>query len=284
MPVLSALRATALAVAAVTALTLTACSSGSAKPTTPTGASAASASQGTVQRVQLADEIDHAHGLVVTVDGSLLVGTHTGIVKVGSDGSTAKVGRVDDDLMGMTGVPGTGRLITSGHPGQDTRMPNPLGLMSSQDGGLTWTPLSLAGEVDFHALATDGDVITGFDGMRGIRISSDGGKTWTEGAAVAAAALAMTPGAVWATTEDGLQRSTDGGRTFSVVKGAPVLRLLAAGSDHSLWGVDLEGYAWRSKDGTAWERRAAVGQVDAIAVDDHTTAYALTAKQLHLLT
>jgi hypothetical protein len=69
-----------------------------------------------------------------------------------------------------------------------------------------------------------------------------------------------------------------------VVEDAPVLRLLAAGSDASLWGVDLDGYAWRSKDGETWERRGAVGQVDAIGVSDHATAYAITAKQLHVLT
>jgi hypothetical protein len=94
----------------------------------------------------------------------------------------------------------------------------------------------------------------------------------------------MTPGSVWATTEQGLQRSTDDARSFTVVHGAPVLRLLAAGADHSLWGVDLEGYAWRSTDGDAWERRAAVGQVDAIAVADHATAYAITAQRLRILT
>jgi hypothetical protein len=183
----------------------------------------------------------------------------------------------------MTGVPGTGRLISSGHPGASSRMPNPLGLMSSEDGGLSWTALSLVGEVDFHALATDGRLIAGFDGVQGIRVSDDDGRTWTPGASIAAAALAMTPGTVWATTEQGLQRSSDGGRTFSVVKDAPVLRLLARGADDSLWGVDLQGYAWRSTDGAAWERRAAVGQVDAIGVADHATAYAITTEELHVL-
>lgn len=284
MLTLSPLRTTAIAAVAALVVALTACSSSGGEPATPAAGPSQSLANGAVQRVRLVDDIEHAHGLVVADDGSLLVGTHTGIVKVGRDGSTAKVGSVDDDLMGMTGVPGTGRLISSGHPGASSRMPNPLGLMSSEDGGLTWTPLSLVGEVDFHALATDGELIAGFDGMRGIRLSHDGGRTWTPGAPIAAAALAMTPGAVWATTEQGLQRSTDGGQTFGVVKGAPVLRLLAQGSDDSLWGIDLEGYAWRSTDGAAWERRAAVGQVDAIGVADSATAYAITAKQLHTLT
>jgi hypothetical protein len=233
--------------------------------------------------VRLSTELDHAHGLVVTADGTLLAGTHTGVVSIRPNGASARVGTVDDDLMGMTGVPGTKRLISSGHPGPKSRMPNPLGLMSSDDGGASWQPLSLSGQIDFHALATDGRLITGFDGMRGIRLSHDGGRTWTPGAALAAAALAMSPGSVWATTEQGLQRSVDGGKTFTVVGGAPLLRLIAAGSDDSLWGVDLKGYAWRSRDGLTWERRAAVGQIDAIAVADHANAYAITAEQLHIL-
>lgn len=250
----------------------------------PPDAPAPSADGGHVTTVLLADPIEHAHGLVVPGDGTVLVGTHTGVVTVGRDGSTARVGTVDDDLMGMTGVPGTSRLISSGHPGPGSDMPDPLGLMSSSDGGLSWVSQSLAGEIDFHALATDGELIAGFDGVRGIRLSHDGGKTWTDGAVIAAAALAMTPAAMWATTEDGLQRSTDGGQTFSVVPDAPVLRILAAGADGSLWGVDLEGYAWRSKDGSSWTRRAAVGQVEAIGVADYANAYAITAEQLLILT
>lgn len=281
-----------VAVAAVT-MALGACSSEapvrpdaaagqtSVSPSGPASSDVAGAAG--LQRVRLSTELDHAHGLVVTADGTLLAGTHTGVVSIRPNGASARVGTVDDDLMGMTGVPGTKRLISSGHPGPKSRMPNPLGLMSSDDGGASWQPLSLAGQIDFHALATDGRLITGFDGMRGIRLSHDGGRTWTPGAALAAAALAMSRGSVWATTEQGLQRSVDGGKTFTVVGGAPLLRLIAAGSDDSLWGVDLKGYAWRSRDGLTWERRAAVGQIDAIAVADHANAYAITAEQLHIL-
>jgi hypothetical protein len=297
MPARTHLRtATVALLAAAVAVTLTACSTDAS--TRPAGSAAASTSMasptsmataaaastdGGVQRVRLSTPIDHAHGLVVAQDGTLLVGTHTGIMTVGPDGTASRVGRVDDDLMGMTGVPGTGRLISSGHPGASSDMPNPLGLMSSADGGRSWTSMSLAGQVDFHALATDGELIAGFDGVHGILLSRDGGKSWQRGAAIAAAALAMTPGSLWATTEQGLQRSTDGGRSFSVVSEAPLLRLLASASDDSLWAVDLEGFAWRSTDGVAWQRRAAVGQVDAIAAADHETAYAITAKQLHIV-
>lgn len=281
------------------AAALTACSSGnpdqatttvraatSATSSSPSGRSPApSTSSGAagVKQVALSAPVDHAHGLVVREDGSLLVGTHTGVRSVGQDGTAAKVGSGDDDLMGLTGVPGSSRLISSGHPGESSSKPNPLGLMSSKDGGRTWAAKSLAGQVDFHALATDGDLIAGLDGMEGIRTSRDGGTTWTQGAAIAAAALAITLGSVWATTERGLQRSTDNALSFTVVSGAPVLRLIAAGQDGSLWGVDLQGSAWRSRDGLAWQQRGQVGQVDAIAAADHGRAYAITASQLHIL-
>jgi hypothetical protein len=288
---------TATALIAVAAA-LTACSSGNPdRATAPVSAAASSTSSPSgrspapstssgaagVQQVALSAPVDHAHGLVVREDGSLLVGTHTGLRSVGQDGTAAKVGSGDDDLMGLTGVPGSSRLISSGHPGESSSMPNPLGLISSKDGGRTWAAKSLAGQVDFHALATDGDLIAGFDGMQGIRTSRDGGTTWTQGAAIAATALAITPGSVWATTERGLQRSTDNAQSFTVVNGAPVLRLIAAGQDGSLWGVDLQGSAWRSRDGLAWQQRGQVGQVDAIAAAGHSRAYAITASQLHIL-
>lgn len=291
IPVRSA--AAVIAASAAIAISLAACSSGgpdqptsaplTSSPATASASTPVSADAG-VQRVTLSTPIDHAHGLVVSNDGSLLVGTHTGVRSVVTDGKAVRIGTAGDDLMGMTGIPGTERLISSGHPGGGSTLANPLGLMTNKDGGRSWTSTSLAGQADFHALATDGDLVTGFDGVQGIRISRDGGKTWTQGAAIAASALAMTPGSVWATTQQGLQRSTDNGHKFSPVPGTPVLRLVVAGQDHSLWGVDVNGYAWRSRDGASWQRRAQVGQIEAIAAANHAKAYAITDKQLHILT
>lgn len=36
---------------------------------------------------------------------------------------------------------------------------------------------SLAGEVDFHVLTTDGRVLVGHDGTEGLLVSTDGGTT-----------------------------------------------------------------------------------------------------------
>lgn len=249
----------------------------------PSAPSDSGPTEAAVTAIALSPRLDHAHGLLVAADGALLAGTHSGVAAIALDGAVSPVGDGADDLMGMTGIPGTARLASSGHPGAGSDLPNPLGLITSEDGGVTWDAVSLTGEVDFHALATDGTRVVGFDGRAGLLVSDDGGRTFDDGARIAPAALAITPDGVWATTADGVQRSTDGGLTFAVVDGAPLLVLLAAGSDGSLWGVAPDGAAWRSGDGTAWDRRGVVGEVEAIAVADHDRAYAVTADTLYVL-
>src|SRR3546814_12519195 len=64
-------------------------------------------------------------------------------------------------------------LFSSGHPGPSSTAANPLGLRTSNDGGRTWTDSSLAGQVDFHSLVTDGTTLVGFDGARGVTVSKD---------------------------------------------------------------------------------------------------------------
>lgn len=249
--------------------------------TTPTRSGSVPTAE--VPAVALTPALDHLHGLHLGADGTILAGTHTGLVTLGIDGRTSRVGTSDDDFMGLTGVPGTDRLFASGHPGPSSSAPNPLGLIDSADGGRTWTPKSLAGEVDFHALATDGTVLVGFDGTTGLLVSTDAGATWSAGAPLAAAALAVTDDGVWAATADGLQHSTDGARTFTAVPEAPTLVLLSAAGDGSLWGVDTEGVAWRSHTGRTWEQKAVVGPVEALLAVDADTAYAATAHDLYAL-
>ncbi len=236
-----------------------------------------------LKRVGLSTPIPHIHGAVVGADGSVLAGTHEGVRVITPSGQVSAVGP-RDDLMGMTGEPGTTRLISSGHPGQGSRLPNPIGLIRSEDGGQTWTPVSLAGEIDFHALATDGDVIVGFDGVSGLVTSQDGGKTWSKAASMAAMSLAMVGDQVWATTPDGLMHSSDKAATFAALPGAPPLRLISAGGDGSLWGVDGTGMTWRSRDGKAWDKHLQLPEVHAIAVADYTTAYAVSDSSLITLT
>ncbi len=65
----------------------------------------------------------------------------------------------------------------------------------------------------------------------------------------------------------------------------PALTLLAAGPpDNSLWGVDVDGNAWRSRDGQTWQKNSYVGDVEALTAADYDTAYAATAQKLYTLT
>ncbi|GAB88752.1 F510_1955 family glycosylhydrolase [Gordonia rhizosphera] len=262
------------------------CGSESSAPTTSGVATAPGVATGAgdaaAARIALTPALDHVHGLHVDADGTVLAGTHSGLRAIDAAGMTTPVGATDDDLMGFSGAPGTDMLVTSGHPGPSSTDPNPLGLRRSDDGGQTWTNKSLLGEVDFHALATDGTVVVGFDGTTGLRVSTDGGATWSPGATVAAASLALTSTGVWALTPAGLQHSTDQGRSFVTVENAPAL-VMVAGSTEAVWGIGADGFAWRSRDGNSWEKRSFVGTAEALAVAGFDTAYAATAETLFKL-
>jgi hypothetical protein len=254
--------------------TVVACSSPQTPAEEPTFTTAAS--------VTLDAPLTHLHGIHVADGGKLLAGTHTGLFSIDvATGATSRVGDSDDDFMGLAGAPGTGNLVSSGHPGPSSDAANPLGLRASSDGGLTWTTRSQSGETDFHVLATDGRVLIGSDG-RGLQTSADGGSTWTARAEVAVAALTITPSAVWAVTPLGVSRSTDGGRSFSPVSGAPAL-VLISGNVRGLWGVDTGGYAWSSTDGATWDKRAQVGQVQALTSAPDGTGFAASGEVVYTL-
>jgi hypothetical protein len=292
---------TALVAAATVALVVTACGTSepatsaapatgtptpSAPPTpdaTPEPTPTPEPAEPSVQTVALTEPISHVHGLVVDAEGSVRAGTHDGVRAIGTDGTVTAVGP-QDDLMGMTGLPGTMRLVSSGHPGPGSPLPNPVGLIRSDDGGATWESVSLAGQIDFHALAVTEEMIVGFDGVTGLVTSTDGGATWQQGAPMAAVSLAAVGDEVWATTPEGVMHSTDRGASFDPLDDAPLLWQVSAGTDGSLWGVDTDGLAWRSTDGREWTQHQKLPAVEAITALDHATAYALNGSDLLILT
>ncbi len=58
--------------------------------------------------------------------------------------------------MGFT-IVGPDSFLGSGHPGPGDPGPSDVGLIRSDDGGAGWTPVSLSGRSDFHALTAGGD-------------------------------------------------------------------------------------------------------------------------------
>ena len=216
----------------------------------------------------------------------------------GTSDTPAQIAGRAHDAMGFT-VAAPGLLLASGHPDpaeqNDLPLPN-LGLESSIDGAQTWTSISLRGETDFHdldAVPLSGDPsdtstlrVYGYDaGVGTVSISDDSGTTWSSGAALPLRDLAAdptNPDRVFATTADGLAVSTDAGRNFTLVDGAPLLVLIdAAGVEAGggLFGVDPAGTIWR-QDGTSeiWAQAGTTdGVPEALNVVDGATPWILVA-------
>ncbi len=211
--------------------------------------------------------IRHVHGLAVDPydPARLYVATHDGLWTWREpDGWQGRVGPVID-LMGFNPGAAPGEFFSSGHPGPGTRMPNPVGLIRSRDGGRTWEILSLAGEVDFHVLAVSpagGRRVYGFyygDGL--FYRSDDGGRTWSRQRVAALAgpdgrgplqlvAHPADPDTLLAAGESGLLRSADGGRTWeTLLPGAVTAAAFVPRDPQQLLAYELDRGLVRSADG-----------------------------------
>lgn len=84
--------------------------------------------------------IDHVHGIgYVGNDNGLYLATHTGL-KMYRDGEWLETTKNLNDYMGFNAV--DKGFYTSGHPGEDSDLPNPIGIQRSFDGGKTLESLS----------------------------------------------------------------------------------------------------------------------------------------------
>lgn len=229
-------------------------------------------------------DVSHVHGLGVDPSdpSRVLIATHAGLVAY-RDGSLSKVGDLSTDLMGFS-IDAEGQFIASGHPGYDEDGPAALGVIVSTDGGEAWDPVALSGEADFHALDAWSGGVVGFDGAIGaLRISNDGGTSWSQGATdVAAFDLAADETAIVATTEDGPRVSTDGGLSFAAASSAPLLQLVDFAADGRLVGIDPAGEIHASDDLAVWERLGTVssGQVQALTTGPEGDVWVATTEGL----
>jgi hypothetical protein len=209
----------------------------------------------------------HVHGLGVNpADGSLVIATHSGLLAVPEGERRAtRVGAGRQDTMGFT-VVGPDAFLASGHPGPGDELPPALGLIRSDDGGRSWDPVSLLGEVDFHVLRASGRTIYGVDSGTGALLASrDAGETWRRrvppGPLVDLAIDPRDPARLVASSDEGLFASADGGRRWR-----PLARDragLLAWADELLL-VDPAGAVHASADGGRRWRR--VGRVDGLPV------------------
>ena len=116
-------------------------------------------------------------------------------------------------------------MFASGHPGEGQDLPADLGLQQSTDDGVTWTSVSLEGQVDFHRLGVSGRVLLGLSASDGRLLrSTDAGTTWTDLGTPPLYDLAVNPTdaeMVVGTTEQGPVASDDGGKSFTPTGGTP---------------------------------------------------------------
>ncbi|WP_328394043.1 hypothetical protein OHS70_04955 [Streptomyces sp. NBC_00390] len=147
-------------------------------------------------------------------------------------------------------------------------------MIESTDSGKTWRTRSFAGEADFHSLDYAHGTIYRYDSTNALlRVSKDGA-TWVARASLQALDIAVSPDdpdTGFATTADGVAKSTDGGRTFAPGK-QPMMAFLSWVTPEALYGIDDSGTLSRCTDGgSTWAKAGSVpgGQAQALtAVDD----------------
>lgn len=282
-------RLAAVALLIGSAVALGACSSGGTGSTGGGSGSGAVAAGDTLPASEVGEGgpsgLAHVHGVGRNPgDDSLLLATHYGLWRVAGGGSPELVGEYRHDLMGFS-VVGADHFVASGHPNGAPSLPSHLGLIESTDAGETWKSVSLLGEADFHALKASQAHTWGWDSTTGRLMTSSDRRDWDvrakETAIIDFAVSSQSGDTIVASmpvsqTELELRRSTDGGRTFTPVDDAPQLARLAWGAK-ALFGFDLKGGVWSSKDGSKWRRVGTVGELpQAVAATEEELLAATT--------
>ncbi len=216
----------------------------------------------------------HVHGLGVDPgDGALYAATHSGLFRIPDNGTAQRIANRYQDTMGFT-VTGPGRFLGSGHPDprEDDVRPPLLGLIESTDRGQSWQRLSLHGKADFHTLQAAHGRVYGYDSTSGTFMVSGDEENWDRRSELGLRDFAVSPAdpdLVLATTERGLARSDDGGRSWNTVASAGTLAALAWPAAASLYGVTPDGTVAHSADGGAsWSARGNIGgEPEAMTVD-----------------
>ena len=171
-----------------------------------------------------------------------------------------------------------GTMLTSGHPGPNSDLPDPLGLMESKDNGENWESKALLGEVDFHVLTSNESnpnllygviqMETG-DYKTGIYKSTDKGANWVKldstglpedlHGIYTLLSLPTDENVLLAGTNEGVYRSEDGGETWKLADSNRLMTALSVipGSSDLISYSITEGEAGMmiSKDnGATWEK------------------------------
>jgi hypothetical protein len=153
-------------------------------------------------------------------------------------------------------IDGNGDYYASGHPGHGTDLPDPTGLIRSTDRGRTWEALPQETRTRFRSLAAVNSGLVAFDGS--LRLTGNLTDWSAPVPAQTPLALSGSPAApvVLGTSPHGLQRSSDGGRTWTQPSGPPKLTASAFADSATAVGATAAGAIHVSRDtGQSWQHR-----------------------------
>lgn len=267
-PVLRALSAGALVLAVGGLSACAATTAPDASGSRPAGTASSPPSAADEPNAPIA--ITHIHAVARDPKtGELLLATHEGLFRH-VEGELSQNGPIID-LMGFAVGP-DGTFYASGHPGIGVDLPQPVGLITSTDGGRTWQVTSRGGESDFHALTVGPKGVTGFDGT--LRTSTDG-RSWTDRSIAApprALAASPTSGTLLATTVAGLLLSTDDAATWQKLRPPETAMLVAWADEQTIVTATSAGRLATSDDaGTTWTLHPnTIGTADALFAERTT--------------
>lgn len=165
------------------------------------------------------DSVTHIHGVKV-FGKKILMPTHEGLYRYSAANSMEKVRGPIFDVMGLGIYKAT--LYASGHPGPKSNFAEPVGLITSKDGGKSWKQISLRGQVDFHMLEVGKFDMYGVDSGSGqLMHSGDKGKSWKKLGLNKFSDIAprdTKKGAAYALLGASLVQTVDGFATTAVIK------------------------------------------------------------------
>ena len=182
--------------------------------------------------------------------------------------------------MGLAGS--SDLLVASGHPGAGSTLPDPVGLIRSADGGETWETVSLTGEIDFHALAIDGDRVAGSATAGELLYSEDAGASWTTIAQGEFTSLAWFEGQLWIADGSTLSTWVPGDAAPAAAADAAGVLVAAATDDDLLWVLQPDGTLLASADGISWTSAGSVSEAAALAASPDA-AYVVTPDRIQVI-
>ncbi|WP_345240417.1 F510_1955 family glycosylhydrolase [Pontibacillus salipaludis] len=173
--------------------------------------------------------IDHVHGVGYINGDSLALAAHDGL-KFYEDGKWHRTTKQNNDYMGFNAV--DNGFYTSGHPGEDSSLPNPIGIQKSEDLGQTLDEVAFEGEFDFHVMGVGYQnhaiyVLNGHGNdtlESGLHKSLDDGESFEkvevsgiQGQVMDLAVHPTNEDTLAVATKEGIFLSRDGGETFEGV-------------------------------------------------------------------